>query len=45
MALALVYVRKESNQVVTILVGFIVVAATTEILLQKMAGRRVKPRI
>lgn len=45
MALALVYVSKESNQVITILVGFIVVAATTEILLQKMAGRRVKPRI
>ena len=45
MAIALVYVSKESNQVITILVRFIVVAATIEILLQKMAGRRVKPRI
>jgi len=45
MAIALVYVSKESNQIVTILAGFVVVAATTEILLQKMAGRRVKPRI
>ena len=44
MMLALVYVSKESNQVITILAGFIVVAATTEFLLQKIAKREVKPR-
>lgn len=45
MALAFIYVSKESNQVIGILIGFIVVAATTGILLQKMAERRVKSRI
>jgi amino acid transporter len=45
MVLAIVYVSKESNQVITILIGFIVVAATTEILLQKIAGRKVKSRV
>jgi len=37
MVLALVYVSKESNQVITILVGFIVVASTAEIVLRKIA--------
>jgi len=37
MVLALVYVSKESNQVITILFGFIVVASTAEIVLRKIA--------
>jgi len=37
MVLALIYVSKESNQVITILVGFIVVASTAEIVLRKIA--------
>ena len=45
MVLTLIYVSKESDQVITILIGFIVVAATAEILLRKMAKREVKPRI
>ena len=45
MVLALVYVSKESNQVITILFGFIIVAATAEIVLRKIAKREVKPRI
>ena len=46
MVLATIYVSKESNQVITILVGFIVSAViTAEILLRKIAKREVKPRI
>ena len=45
MALAFVYVSKESNQVIGILIGFIVVAASTGILCQKMEESRVKSRI
>jgi len=45
MLLAIVYVSKESNQVITILIGFVVIASTTEILLQLMAGRKVKSRV
>jgi len=45
MILALIYVNKESNQVIAILVGFVVVAATTEVTLQKITKREVKPRI
>jgi len=45
MVLALIYVSKESNQVITILIGFVVVAATAEVLLQKIAKREIKPRI
>jgi len=37
MVLALIYVSKESHQVITILVGFIVVASTVEIVLRKIA--------
>ncbi len=37
MVLALIYVSKESNQVITILVGFIVDASTAEIVLRKIA--------
>jgi len=45
MVLALIYVSKELDQVLIILVGFVVVAATTEMALQKIAKRQVKPRI
>ncbi len=45
MILALIYVSQASDQVVTILIGFVIVAATTEIILQKIAKREVKPRI
>ncbi len=45
MVLALIYVSKISNQVIIILIAFIIVAATTEIILQKVAKREVRPRI
>jgi len=45
MVLALVYVSQHSDHIVLILIGFVVVAATVEILLQKIAKREVKPRI
>ncbi len=45
MVLALVYVSQQSGHVVLVLIGFIVVAAITEILLQKIAKREVLPRI
>ena len=45
MILALVYVHKESDQVISILGGFFLVAATTEIVLQKVTKREVKPRV
>lgn len=45
MVLALVYVSKESDKVVSILVGFVFVAVITEILLQKLNKKEMKPRI
>ncbi len=45
MILALIYVSRELNQVISILLGFVVVAAITEIVLQNIAKREVKPRI
>jgi len=45
MVLALIYVSKESNYVITILFGFIIVAAIAEIVLRKIAKKEVKPRI
>lgn len=45
MALALVYVAGKSNQVVYILLCFLVVATFTEVIFQKVFHRRVKPRI
>ncbi len=45
MIFALIHVGKEQDQVITILVGFVVVAAITEIALQKIAKREIKPRI
>ncbi len=45
MILALIYVSKNSDSIVYILVGFILVASITEILLQQIAKREIKPRI
>lgn len=45
MVLALVYVSKQSNQILTVLTGFVVVAASVEIALQKITKREVRPRI
>jgi len=45
MVLALVYVSRESHRVIIILAGFIIVAAITEIVLQKVLHRKVRPRI
>jgi len=45
MVLALVYVSRELDQVISILLGFVFVAACTEFLLQKFTSREVKPRI
>jgi amino acid transporter len=45
MILALVYVSKQSNHVIYILAGFILIAAMTEILLKKITKREITPRI
>jgi len=45
MILALIYVSRELNQVISILLGFVVVAAITELVLQNIAKREVKPRM
>ena len=45
MVLALIYVGRELSHVISILVGFVFVAAITEILLQKIAKREIRPRI
>lgn len=45
MVLALIYVSQISNQVIMILIGFVFVAAITELTLQKISKREVKPRI
>lgn len=45
MGLALQYVSQHSSSVVRVLLGFVLVAATTEFLLQKLTRRRVRPRI
>ena len=44
MILALIYVSKTSGHVGYILFGFILVASITEISLQKIANRKIKPR-
>ncbi|MCF6355359.1 MAG: APC family permease [Candidatus Polarisedimenticolaceae bacterium] len=44
MILALIYVSQASDQVIVILIGFVIIAATTEIILQKTTKREVKPR-
>jgi len=45
MILALIYVSRTSDYVVYILVGFVLVASFTEILLQKITKREIKPRV
>ena len=45
MVLALIYVSKQSNQVVYVLLGFLGIAVSTEVILQKINKREVKPRI
>ena len=45
MILALIYVSRVSDHIVYILVGFVLVASITEILLQKIAKREIKPRV
>jgi amino acid transporter len=45
MVLALVYVNGKSSRVGLILLGFLVIAASTEYILQKIYRREVKPRI
>ena len=45
MVLALVYVSKESQQVVTVLAGFVVLSVLTELFMQKVLKREVRPRV
>ncbi|VAW49074.1 hypothetical protein MNBD_GAMMA04-2092 [hydrothermal vent metagenome] len=45
MVLALIYISQHSDHIVVVLIGFVVTAATIEIILQKIAKREVKPRI
>ncbi len=45
MILALIYISQISDQVIMILVGFVIIAALTEVTLQKITKREVKPRI
>ena len=45
MLLALMYVSKESNQVVNILAGFGAIALLTELTLQKFLHKKIIPRI
>jgi amino acid transporter len=44
MVLAIIYVSKESNQVLIVLAGFVTISAFTELLLQKITHREIKPR-
>ncbi len=45
MVLALIYVSKNSDSVIYILIGFVLIASVTELLLQKISKREIKPRI
>ena len=45
MILALIYVNKESDHVIGILLGFIIIAVSTEVILQKITKRKIKPRV
>jgi amino acid transporter len=45
MGLAFVYVNGKSNQVGLILLGFLIIAGSTEFILQKLNKREVKPRV
>ena len=45
MILALVYVSKNSSNIAFLLIGFVLIAMISEIILQKFAKREVRPRI
>ena len=45
MVLALIYVNGQTNQVGLVLLGFLIIAGSTELFLQKITKREVKPRI
>jgi len=45
MVLALVYVSKESHQVITVLAGFVVLSALTEFVMQKVLLRKIRSRV
>jgi amino acid transporter len=45
MVLALIYVTRESGHIVSVLAGFIFIAAMTEFLLRKITKRQIKPRV
>ena len=45
MTLALIYESRQSGHVAGVLAGFVVVAAVSEILLQRITGRNILPRI
>ena len=45
MVLTLVYVNQRSNRVGLVLLGFLIIAGSTELFLQKITKREVKPRI
>lgn len=45
MVLALVYVSKQSHQVITVLAGFVILSLTIEFVLQKVLQRKVRSRI
>ncbi len=45
MVLALIYTFSVSDHIISILIGFVLVAVMTEIILQKITKRKIKPRI
>ncbi|VAW57831.1 hypothetical protein MNBD_GAMMA07-878 [hydrothermal vent metagenome] len=45
MVLALVYVSKESHQVIIVLAGFVVLSVLTEFFMQKVLQREVRLRV
>ena len=45
MGLALIYASQHKGNVVTVLIGFVLVSVATEVILQKLTHRTVKPRI
>jgi hypothetical protein len=45
MVMAFVYVSQTSTHVTYILIGFILIAATSEIALQKIVKREIQPRV
>jgi hypothetical protein len=45
MILALIYISRESEHIISILIGFVFIAVITETTLQKINKREIKPRI